>query len=258
MTSRGFPRVCRALLLAAALLPIAAARAETIELAYPQEDGVEQSPGHFAFDFLRAAEMVASDSGLSVRWVALPNQRLMHQIQQQQPDFCIAGAGITPEREKLGKFTIPFFEDRMMAVLALPPRRATLNKAHSLGELIGFGDTTFLGYVGMNYGAQVSAQLEKLGDRLQTAPRSTAQMLDMLSRGRADFAFLPFAYANNYLALRPDRERFLVRTYPDMHRDFHTAFMCTKPVSDAVIAKLNAAIRRQQPAIEERFIDQAK
>lgn len=258
MTLRGTPRVRRALLLAVALLLPAAVRAGTIELVYPEEDGIEQGPGHFVFDFLRAAEMVANDSGLSVRWTPLPNQRILHQLTQQQPDLCVAGAGITPEREKIAKFTETFFEDRMMAVLSLPSRRATLNQAHSLEELIGFGDTTFLGYVGMNYGAQVSAQVDKLGGRLVSAPRSTAQMLDMLMRGRADFAFLPNQYAINYLSLRGDRDQFIVRTYPDMHRDFHVAFMCTKPVPDAVIAKLNEAIRRQQPTIEARFGDQAK
>lgn len=241
----------------AALLP-AAVRAETIEIAYPEEDGVEQSPGHFVFDFLRAAEMVVNDSGLSVRWVPLPNQRILHQLGAEQPDLCIGGAGITPEREKIAKFTVPFFEDRMMAVLALSSHRAMLDEAHSLDELIKHGDTTFLGYVGMNYGAQVAAQLERLGPRLQTTPRSTAQLLDMLARGRADFALLPYAYAQNYLALRSDHDKFLVRAYPDMHRDFHTAFMCTKPVSDEVVVKLNEAIRRQQPLIEARFGDQAK
>jgi ABC-type amino acid transport substrate-binding protein len=257
LTLRGLTHVRRVFLLAAALLP-AAARAETIEIVYPEEDGVEQSPGHFVFDFLRAAEMVVNDSGLTVRWVPLPNQRILHQLTQQQPDMCIGGAGITPEREKIAKFTIPFFEDRMMAVVGLPSSRAVLDKAHSLEDLIKLGDTTFLGYVGMNYGAQLAAQLEQLGPRMQVTARSTTQALDMLTRGRADFVLLPYAYARNYLALRHDQDKFLVRAYPDMHRDFHTAFLCTKPVSDEVIAKLNEAIRRQQPLIEARFGDQTK
>jgi ABC-type amino acid transport substrate-binding protein len=258
LTLRGLPRVRRAFFLAAALLLPAAAGAETIDLAYPEDDGVEESPGHFVFDFLRAAEMVVKESGIAGHWIPLPNRRLIYELQQERPNFCIAGAGITPEREKMGKFTLPFFEDHMIAVLALPSGRAKLDKAHSLAELVALGDTTFLGYIGMNYGAQVSAQVEKLGDRLVTAPRSTAQMLDMLVAGRADFAFAPYEYATNYLTARHDRGQFLVRTYPDMHRDFHTAFLCSKKVPDEVIAKLNEAIRRQQPAIEARFGDQPK
>jgi polar amino acid transport system substrate-binding protein len=232
LTLRGLIRVRRTHLLAAALLLPAAIRGETLELAYPEEDGIEQSPGHFAFDFLRAAEMVANDSGLAVHWTALPHKRVMRQLEQQQPDFCIAGAGITPEREKLGKFTLPYYEDRMISVLALSSQRAALNKAHSLEELVASGNTTFLGYMGANYGTQVQAQVEKLGDRLSSSPRNMTQMLDMLERGRADFALLPNRYALNYLALRGERDRFIVHTYPDMHRDFHTAFLCTKPVPD--------------------------
>lgn len=247
----------RAFLLAAALLLPAFARAETLELAYPEEEGVEQSPGNFVFDFLRAAQMVAEDSGLEVRWVPLPMGRLMRTIQQDPPDFCIAGAGITPERERIAKFSDPFFEDRMMAVLALSSQRAVLDRAHSLEELIKQGDTSFLGYLGMNYGVQVQALVAQLGGRLQaTTPHSTAQMLDMLKRGRADFAFLPNRYALNYLSRRPESGQFIVRAYPDMRRDFHTAFMCSKAVPDAVIAKINAAIQRQRPAIEARFGDQ--
>ncbi len=255
MTSRGLSRPCLALLFAAAFLPIAAARADTIELGYPEEAGVDQTPGHFVFDFLRAAEMVVNDSGLSAHWVPLPPQRLLHQLTRQQPNFCIAGAGITAERAKIGKFTLPFYEDRMVAVIALAARHATLDKARSLEDLIQLNDTTFLGYVGLNYGTEVSARIDQLGSRMQSAPRNTAQMLDMLERDRADFALLPYQYAVNLLALRPDREHFIVRSYPDMHRDFHTAFLCTKPVSEHVIDTLNAAIRREQPGIDARFGD---
>jgi ABC-type amino acid transport substrate-binding protein len=258
LTLRGLPRVRRALFLAAALLLPAAAGAETIDLAYPEDDGVEESPGHFVFDFLRAAEMVVKDSGISGHWISLPNKRLMYEIQQERPNFCVAGAGITPEREKVGKFTLPFFEDHMIAVLALPSGRAKLDRARSFEELVAQGDTTFLGYIGMNYGTQVTAQVDKLGDRLVAAPRSTTQMLDMLVAGRAEFALLPYEYATNYLTARHDRGQYLVRTYPDMHRDFHTAFLCSRKVPDEVIAKLNEAIRRQQPLIEARFGDQAK
>lgn len=257
MTLRGIIRVRRAFLLAAALLLPAGARAESLELAYPEEIGVEQSPGHFVFAFLRAAEMVANDSGLETRWVPLPNQRSQNDIQRQRPNFCMAGAGITPEREKFARFTLPYFEDRMMAVLALPSRRAALDRATSFKELIGRGDTTFLGYVGLNYG-QASPLVEKLGNRLINAPRNTTQMLDMLAAGRADFALLPYEYATNYVTVRPDRGQFIIRTYPDMHRDFHTAFMCSKTVPDEVIAKLNEAIRRQKPQIEARFGEQTR
>lgn len=257
MTSRCLTGIRCGFLLVAMLLLAGPARAETIEMAYPEEDGIDQGPGHFLFDFLRVAELVTDDSGLQIRWVPLPGQRILHHLDQQSPAFCAAGAGITPEREKLGKFTAPFIEDRLIAVIAPKSHRAELDKAKSLNDLIHSGDTTFLAYLGTNLGPQMTSLLKQLGDRLQHA-RSTAQMLDMMAGGHADFALEPYKYAANYLATRPDRDQFILRVYPDMHREFFAAFLCSKAVPDEVIARLNEAIARQAPRVEPRFAAQEK
>jgi ABC-type amino acid transport substrate-binding protein len=245
---------------AAILFSAAAGRAETIEIAYPEDPAIEQGPGHFAFDFLRAAEMVTDDSGLTVRWVALPNQRAAHQLMQNDPDFCMGGAGILPERRELGKFSAPFITDRMIGVIALKSHRADLDRVHSLAELIRRARGDFLTYQGFNYGEQVTPQLDGLRrqGRLSEAPHTTVQMLDMLKRGRADYGFVSYSYTMNYLAQAPDGGDYEIRAYPDMHRDFQLAFLCSKAVSDDVIAKLDQAVRRQAAAIQARFPDQAK
>ncbi len=237
-----------------------AARAETVELAYPEEPNVDQGPGRFAFDYLRAAEMVINDSGLTVRWVALPNPRSVHRLTQGDANFCISGAGITPERRELGKFSEPFINDRMIGVLTLKSRRPELDKARSLAELLADEHGDVLAYTGFNYGDQVSVQVTGLRQqgRLSDAPHNTAQMLDMLRAGRADYGLVSQSYVTNYLAARPEGSDFILRSYPDMRRDFHLAFLCSKTTSDEVMGKLDQAIRRQEPAIQARFPDQAK
>ena len=238
-----------------------AAGAETIEMAYPDDPAIDQGPGHFAFDFLRAAEMVANDSGLSVRWVPLPNQRALHRLAQNDADFCIAGAGILAERQPLGKFSAPFITDRMIGVIALKSHRADFAGARSLADLIHQARGDFLTYRGFNYGDQVSPQLDTLRQqgRLSEVPNTTGQILDMLRAGRAEFALASRTYAANFLAARPDGEDFVLQSYPDMRRDFHLGFLCSKAVPDAVMAKLDEAVQRQAAAIEARFpLDQAK
>ncbi len=251
---------CRQLAAAATLLFAGLAQAETIEMAYPEDPAIEQGPGHFAFDFLRAAEMVVEDSGLSVRWVALPNQRSFHRLMQGDANFCIGGAGILPDRHDLGKFSEPFIEDRMIGVMALKSHRADFEKAHSLAELIRRARGGFLTYTGFNYGEQVMPQLEPLRQhgRLSEVPHNTGQMLDMLRAGRADFALVSETYGANYLAARAETGDFIVRSYPDMHRDFPLGFLCSKSVPDEVIAKLDQAVQRQAAAIQARFPDQVK
>jgi len=242
------------------LLLAGTARAETIEIAYPEEPTVDQGPGRFAFDYLRAAEMVTDDSGLSVRWVSLPNARAMWRLSQSDPDFCVGGAGITPERRAFGKFSDPFITDRMIGILALKSHRAELNQAQSLAELVATGRGDFLTYNGFNYGVQVSGQVATLRrqGRLSDVAHTTSQMLDMLKAGRVDYALVSQSYVAGYLAARPERGDFTLLSYPDMRRDFHLAFLCSKSVPDEVIAKLDQAIKRQAAAIQARFPDQAK
>ena len=260
MTSRLIPTVRRTLAIAAVLLSAGLAQAETIEMAYPEDPAIEQGPGRFAFDFLRAAEMVVAESGLSVRWTALPNSRSVHRLTQADPDFCIAGAGITPERRDLGKFSAPFIEDRMIGVIAPKSRRAELERTHSLAELVEHSHGEFLAYMGFNYGDQVGPQVDSLRQqgRLSEVAHNTAQILDMLKGGRGDYGLVSQTYGVNYLAARPEVGDFVVRSFPDMRRDFQLAFLCSKSVPDEVIETLNKAIKRQAPAIQARFPDQAK
>lgn len=260
MTPRRLPSVCRALAATTILLFSGIARAETLEIAYPEDPAVEQGPGHFAFDYLRAAEMVVEDSGLSVRWVALPNPRAVHMLQQGDANFCIGGAGITPDRRELGKFSAPFIADRMIGVIALKSRHADLDRARNLADLIRRAHGDFLTYTGFNYGDEVTPQLEGLRHqgRLSEVPHNTGQMLDMLKRGRADYGLVSQTYALNFLAALPEGGNFTVRSYPDMHRDFQLAFLCSRAVSDEVMTKLDQAVQRQTAAIEARFPDQAK
>jgi len=248
------------LAVAATLLFAGLAQAETIEMAYPEDPAIEQGPGHFAFDFLRAAEMVVEDSGLSVRWVSLPNPRSMHRLQQGDAEFCMSGAGITPERRALGKFSTPYIFDRMIGVIALKSQRAELDRSRSLVDLSHRGKGDFLAYVGFNYGEQVTPELDVLRHqgRLSEVPHTTGQMLDMLKRGRAEYGLVSQTYAVNYLAAIPDGGDYVVRSYPDMRRDFQMAFLCSRAVPDDVITKLDQAVQRQAAAIEARFPDQVK
>jgi len=246
-------RLPLAVLLLAGLAP---AGATTIEMAYPQEVDIPQGPGHFAFDFLKAAELIVNDSGLAVAWTAMPTARLLHQIQVGQENFCVGGAGVTSERAAVGQFSKPFINDRLLAVVALKDKRDGLMKAHDFNELIDQGRQSFIGYQGANYGDQIAPLLDKLKGRIAFVPRNTEQLLDMLDRGRADYGLAMKTYIANYLAARGESDKFVVIAYPDMRREFRTAFLCSRSVPGSVIDALNAAIDRQLPKIRELFPEQ--
>jgi polar amino acid transport system substrate-binding protein len=232
------------------------AGAQAIQIAYPEEGGIAQGPGHFAFDFLRAAELVANDSGLDVTWKALPIARMMHQVQVGQTSYCVGGAGITAERAAIGQFTRPYINDRMLAVVALKIQQERLGKAQDFRQLVAQGKQIFLGLQGANYGELIAPQLAQLKDRISYVPHTTEQMLEMLQRGRADYGLVMKTYTGNYLAARRDHDNFILVSYPDLRRDFRVAFLCSRSVPAATIDRLNAAIARQLPRIRQLFPEQ--
>ena len=232
-----------------------AARSQTIEMAYPDEQGITQGPGHFAFEYLRAGEIVVADSGIQVNWVALPVPRMMKELQSGLKPFCLGGAGVTPERAKIGHYTHPYLNDRMLAVVAMKSNQPLLAQSHDFAELIRQGPQSFIALQGADYGTIVAPQLASLRDRLSLAPRNTEQMLDMLRAGRADFGIVMKSYTANFLAQRGDRDDFVLASYPDMHRDFKVAFLCSTAVPPEVLAALNRSIDRKMPELNRTFPD---
>lgn len=228
---------------------------EVLQMVFPGNDKHPQTPGQFTLDFLRIAELVTRDSGLAFVWTPLPMTRTLRLLQSGTEQFCIGGAGITPERAAVGQFSHPFMEDRWLGLLALREQEDRLTHVHSFDELAAEPETNFLTELGANLGQKFAETLAKLGPRLSNTARTDDQLLDMIKNHRADYAIMPKVYIENVLADRPDRDRFIVVGYPDMRRDFQVAFLCSRAVPHDVIDKLNAAIARQMPIIREKFPD---
>jgi len=241
--------------LAALIAFLAAGRsiAEPLHLGYPRELYLEQGPGNFTFDFLRAAELIIADSGLEVEWMPVPIARVTYLIERHDYLFCLAGAAITKEREEQGRFTFPYLYDDMVAVVARAERRQQLDRLHSFAELAAGTNSGFFAFRPTTYGPTFSETLNKLGPRVTYDVTSIEQMLDMIAARRGDFAILPKTYALNFLATRRDAEEFTVASYPDMRRGLDAAFWCNKAVPPEAVAALNAAITRQASTIRSRF-----
>jgi ABC-type amino acid transport substrate-binding protein len=247
---------CRVLTALALAAPdMSATASEPLEIAYQQEDGAAQGPGDFRFAYLRLAEQIVQDSGLPVRWVALPVQRMFHMVRGGHNDICIAGSSIIPDRAGWGQFSLPFFADHSLAVIALKKRGDALRAATSFDQLAGVDRSSFLGMAGASYGSQFGDKAAALGSRLSFTPRTADQMLDMLANGRADFGILPQIYITNVLAQRLDGADFAVASYSDMWRDFKNGFLCSSSVSAAVMGRLNQAITRKMPMILQSYPD---
>jgi ABC-type amino acid transport substrate-binding protein len=241
------------------MLPLAVApdlRAETLEMGYLEEAGPEQGPGHFKDDYLRAAEIVLQKLDIPIHWVALPIRRMLHDIKQGVPNFCIGGVTITAERRELGQFSRPFRIDHMLALVSLRPAAPILQNSKSFAELVAHSETKFLAVRELNYGSAMETMLQQLGPRVSYSATNTDQLYTMLANGRAAFGIVTKTLGGRTLAERPDHDKFFLISYPDMRRDAPMGFLCSKAVSPQLMAKLNQAIARQLPTLRALFPDE--
>lgn len=231
-------------------------RAETLEIGYIEEDAPQQGPGHFKDNYLRAAEIILEKSDIPIHWVALPIRRMLHDLKQGVPNFCISGVTITAERRELGQFSRPFRIDHLLALVSLRPEAPILQSSKSFAELVAHSETKFLAVRELNYGSAMEAIMQQLGPRISYSATNTDQLFTMLANGRAAFGIVTKTLGGRTLAERPDHDKFLLISYPDMRRDAPMGFLCSKAVSPQLMAKLDQAIARQLPTLRALFPDE--
>jgi len=246
-------RATRRLAALGLLLFAAGSRAELVHMGYVEEFYVDQGPGHFTFDFLRAAEMIVVDSGVAVEWMPVPASRMSFMMGRDDYPFCMSGASVTSERVAQGQFTSPYAYDGLIALVGRSEDRARLGRARSFVDFAAANDATFLAHAVLNYGPAMTDRLKSLGSRVSYELRSVQQMVDMVAAKRADFALLPRTYAQNFLATRKDSASFVVLAYPDMRRGVDVAIWCNRAVSATAMARFDASIARQAAEIRNRF-----
>ncbi len=221
-------------------------------MAWHDDDGGSQGPGHFAIDFLRAAEMIVADSNLDVEWVRMPRQRIMYTALQNRAAICIAGLVVTEERRTHGQFSEPFGSDRWIAAVVRKDDAAILDRAGSFAELASLtGGARLLAIQNLGYG-KFQPTLDSLGTRVSYPSLGVVHLLEMVAAGRADIALVPETYMINLMALSRTTA-FEIASYPDMERADTIAFWCSNLVPSSVVDRLNGAIRRLRPELERRF-----
>ena len=79
---------------------------------------------------------------------------------------------------------------------------------------------------------------------------SDAELAEMLN-------YMVVTIGGATMATRPDRDGFVMVSFPDLRRDAAMGFFCSKAVAPSVLQQLNAAITRQLPRLRSLFPDQA-
>ena len=181
-------------------------------------------------------------SGLAFQLVETPAKRQLKIIEQNKGRDCIVGWFKIPDREKIGKFTLPIYQDKPM--IALAGKHAGLpGKYDSVETILKNRDLTLLRKDGYSYGGFLDEKIDDFKPRQEMTTAENLSMLKMIHSRRADYFFITKEEAKNLLELSGfPLSDFQLVVFSDIPKGNKRYLLCSRQVGDEVIEKLNAAL----------------
>jgi polar amino acid transport system substrate-binding protein len=235
MAAAGMALIAAAPALSGAQAPITLHAQERPPYSTPSADGrvhgLVADPAARAFD----------RAGVAFVWTITPSQRQMAIIQAGQGHDCGIGWFRNPEREAIGKFTRPIYQDQPLAALTL--RAGGIRPDRSVADLLADAGTPLLVKDGYSYGPALDPQIALFPANVRRTSAESAQMVRMIAAGRAAWMIVAPEEASVLLAeLGADAARLHVAPLRDVPVGQPRHILCSKAVPDSVVERLNRAL----------------
>ncbi|HEY8877756.1 MAG TPA: transporter substrate-binding domain-containing protein [Roseateles sp.] len=201
----------------------------------PQADGsVEGLTGSVA----KAAFITA---GLPVVWRETPTNRQLLLIESGSGRDCAVGWFRNAQREQFARFTTPIYRDQPWVVIA--GQHYPLPNNATIAQILAAKELRLLVKDRFSYGADLDGKISQYTGETVTTTGEWPQIIGMLIRSRADYMFASQEEAHYFAASADGVAAGLrVLAIADAPPGEFRHIMCSKKVSDADIAALNAAI----------------
>lgn len=179
-------------------------------------------------------------AGIEVAWSKVPPNRQLQVIKEGGPQ-CAVGWYKTAEREQFAKFSKPIYRDHPTILLANPGFAG--KDGARLADILGAKGVRVLVKENFSYGPFIDAELHKHPEVQTKSNGSSTQMLQLVSANRVDFMLAAEEEAS-YLIEQSGlgAGSFRRLKLADIPEGDYRHIMCSKQVSDELIARLNKAI----------------
>jgi polar amino acid transport system substrate-binding protein len=206
---------------------------------YSQTSGDGQVNGLLATPAARACQRAQ----VPCTWARTPGQRQLALIQSGHGWDCGLGWFRNPEREALGRFSAPLYQDRPF--VALVRRSATWDGQRTLGALMSDAAQPLLVKEGYSYGPLLDGVIAQHAAQVRRTSAENLLMARMLEAGRAAWMIISPEEAGVLLAeLTPvgNAAPLLLHPLPGVPDGQTRHLYCNKAVPEAVIERLNRAL----------------
>jgi polar amino acid transport system substrate-binding protein len=222
-----------------------AAPASVLTLHYQERPPYSQSnaDGHVIGLLATPATRACQKAQLTCTWARTPGQRQLSLIQTGQGWDCGLGWYRNPEREALGRFSAPLYQDR--PYMALARRGTPWDPQRGLPGLLADPALPLLVKEGYSYGALLDGLIAQQAGQVRRTSAESQQMARMLEAGRAGWMLVAPEEAEVLLA-EPGAGgaplQLQLHPLPGVPAGQTRHLYCNKAVPEAVIERLNRAL----------------
>ena len=187
------------------------------------------------------AKAAFSTAGLPVQWKETPTNRQLMLIESNTGLDCAVGWFKNAQREQFARFTAPIYRDQPWVVIA--GRNYRLPNNATVAQILAAKELRLLVKDRYSYGADLDGKISQHAGQTVSTAGEWPQIIGMLIRSRADYMFASQEEAHHFASTAEGIAGGLrVLTIGDAPPGEFRHIMCSKKVSDADIAALNAAI----------------
>jgi polar amino acid transport system substrate-binding protein len=228
---------------AAAQAPAAAATVLTLHYQERPPYSQSNADGHVTGLLATPATRACQKAQLTCTWARTPGQRQLSLIQTGQGWDCGLGWYRNPEREALGRFSAPLYQDR--PYMALARRGTPWDPQRGLPGLLADPALPLLVKEGYSYGPLLDGLIAQHAGQVRRTSAEAQQMARMLEAGRAGWMIVAPEEAEVLLAdpgsagAPPQLQLYPLPGVP-VGQTRH--LYCNKAVPEAVIERLNRAL----------------
>lgn len=188
------------------------------------------------------ARQAFARAGIAVQWSEMPTNRQLSTIRENAGSFCAIGWFQTADRQAFAKFTQPIYRDHGWMVLVRSG--LGLDERESLPAVLARPGFRVMVKDKYSYGPEIDALLAQTGAAVAVSTGTTLQMLQSLGAQSVDLIFVSDEegrYLMTNAIFQSSRLRLLRLAHMPKGESRH--IMCSRQVPDALIERLNNAIR---------------
>lgn len=186
-------------------------------------------------------------AGIDFAWVDTPAVRQLDIIRGNTSVTCAAGWFKTLDREIIGKYTLPVYQDKPFVGITRSDNDL-LGEQETLARVLQENRLRLLLKSGYSYGTYLDENIDRYGPWIIVTTSDNSEMLEMLREHRADYCFMSEEEAYDLLLYSGvNKADYKIVTFKDIPQGSKRYLICSLMTPDVLMERINGAISHILP-----------